>query len=121
MPARCRFESIHSPVDAAWCAPAPVGQKRARVADHRHAHRNVANADAVVDHLTALPLAYSPVDVSRADLELERSQARRSLLPGEVAHGYSFQGLLANTASSGHSARRGMLRAAMIVSAMSAA
>ena len=120
MPARCRFESIHSPVDAAWCAPAPVGQKRARVADHRHAHRNVANADAVVDHLTALPLAYHP-SMSAAPTSSSSAVEPRSLLPGEVAHGYSFQGLLANTASSGHSARRGMLRAAMIVSAMSAA
>ena len=58
---------------SAWCAPARQ-QKRARVAEHRHAHRNVANADAVVDHLTALPLAVPPVDVSRADLELERSR-----------------------------------------------
>ena len=49
-------------------------QKRARVAEHRHAYRNVANADAVVDDLTALPLARPPVDVSGPDLELERGR-----------------------------------------------
>ena len=42
-----------------------------------------------------------------------------NVLPQESGHQSSFHGLFAKIASAGHSARRGMSSAAMIVSAMS--
>ena len=49
-------------------------QERTRVAQHGHAHLNVAHADAVVDELSAVTLAIPGVDVAGSDLQLQRGR-----------------------------------------------
>src|SRR5690606_14650436 len=48
-----------------------AGQELARIAEHRHAHGDVADGGAVVDELPGLALAVPRADVADADLELE--------------------------------------------------
>ena len=57
---------------ATLCAPSPVGRKVAGIAEHRHPHLDLADAHAVVDEPSLLPLPIPAIDVGRADLELER-------------------------------------------------
>jgi hypothetical protein len=46
----------------------------AGIAHHRHPDFDMADADAVVDHLAGASLAVPGVDVGRTELELERSR-----------------------------------------------